>query len=625
MQIPELATTRRFVPFFFTQLLGALNDNLLRNAMIVMVSFGLADLGGLDPQTVVNLSAGLFILPFFLLSATAGQLADKLDKARLIRGLKLAELGLMVVAAIGLWTGSVPLLLVTLLLMGTQSAFFGPVKYAILPQHLRPAELVAGNAWVELGTFVAIMAGTVLGGLLMAGGPARVALALLAFAALGWWTSRHVPAAPSAAQQLRIRYGPWSQTRAVLALARRDRPIFDAILGNSWFWLYGAMLLALLPAVGAELLGGDPGVVTALVVVFSVGVALGSLLCQRLSGGAIELGLVPLGALLGGGFGLHLYLVLTGIGPTATSIHASTYANAGSSFLHVDPSIYVDLLGLGLGGGLFIVPLYALMQHRAAPAERSRIIAANNIVNALFVVGASVGAIALRAVGLQTLDLLLLTVLGNLVVAVIAYTKLADRTLRLLISALVRVMYRFRAPGIEHLPAEGAAVLVCNHISFVDALLIGAASRRPVRFVMDHRIFRNRVLHWFFRTVGTIPIAPRHEDERIFDEAFVRIAQTLQRGELVCIFPEGKITHTGELGEFRRGIERILADNPVPVIPMALHGLWGSFFSRKDGPAMRKPPRRFRARVELRCAEAIEPAEASASQLQRRVQQILAT
>ncbi|MEM9454869.1 MAG: MFS transporter [Myxococcota bacterium] len=623
MRIPELLTTRRFVPFFFTQLLGALNDNLLRNAMIVMVSFGLADLGGLDPQTVVNLSAGLFILPFFLLSATAGQLADKLDKARLIRDLKLAELGLMVVAAVGLWTGSVPLLLVTLLLMGTQSAFFGPVKYAILPQHLRPAELVAGNAWVELGTFVAIMAGTVLGGLLMAEGPARVALALLVFAALGWWTSRHVPAAPSTARQLQIRYSPWSQTRAVLALARRDRPIFYAILGNSWFWLYGAMLMALLPAVGAELLGGDPGVVTALVVVFSVGVALGSLACQRLSGGAIELGLIPLGALLGGGFGLHLWAVLADLGSAAASAHAVIHTAAGSSFLHVDPSIYIDLLGLGLGGGLFIVPLYALMQHRAAPAERSRIIAANNIVNALFVVAASVGAIALRAAGLGTLDLLLLTVLGNLMVAVIAYTKLADRTLRLCVSALVRVMYRFRAPGIEHIPTEGAALLVCNHISFVDALLIGAASRRPVRFVMDHRIFHSPVLHRLFRTVGTIPIAPRHEDERIFDEAFVRIAQTLERGELVCIFPEGKITHTGELNEFRRGVERILADNPVPVIPMALHGLWGSFFSRKDGPAMRKRPRRFRARVELRCGEAIEPARACAPHLQRRVQQML--
>lgn len=614
MSMSPLLTTRRFAPFFFTQLLGALNDNLLRNAMIVMVTFGIADRGGMDAQTVVNLSAGLFILPFFLLSAISGQLADKLDKARLIRGLKLAELGLMAIATVGLVTGSVSLLLVTLLLMGAQSALFGPVKYSILPQHLRPSELVAGNSWVELGTFGALMAGTILGGLLMASGPALVAVALLTFSAIGWWTSRLIPAAPSAAPDLRMNWNPWSQTVAVLARARKDRPTFDAILGNSWFWLYGAMLLALLPAVGTEILGGDPGVVTALLVMFSVGVAVGSLMCQWLSGDSIELGLVPLGALLGGGFGLHLYSVLAGYAPVTATATATT----------IPLSIYIDLVGLGLGGGLFIVPLYSLMQHRAAPNERSRVIAANNVVNAVFIVGASVGAIGLRALGLDTTGLLLLVVVANLAVAVLAYRKLADRTLRLVISALMRVTYRFATPDIQRLPAEGPAVLVCNHISFVDALLIGGASRRPVRFVMDHRIFRNPVLHWLFRTVGTIPIAPRHEDPEVFDEAFVRIARTLEDGELLCIFPEGKITHTGELNEFRRGVERILEDTPVPVIPMALRGLWGSFFSRKDGPAMRKLPRRFRARVELRCGEVIDPTHASASQLQQRVQRLLA-
>lgn len=609
-----LLRSRRFAPFFFTQLLGALNDNLLRNAMIVMVTFGLVDLGGLDAQTMVNLSAGLFILPFFLLSATAGQLADTLDKARLIRTLKRLEIALMVVASIGLATGSIVLLLVTLMLMGAQSALFGPVKYSILPQHLRSNELVAGNGWVEMGTFMAIMGGTILGGMLMTRGTMAVSVALIAVATLGWWTSRSIPAAPAAVSAKSVRWNPVAQTRQVMRLARRDRGIFDAILGGSWFWLYGAMLLALLPAVGTEILGGDAGVVTALLVTFSVGIAVGSLLCDRLSGGAIELGLVALGAALGGGFGVHLYFVLSGLTAPAATITAGA----------VPWVVYFDLVGLGLASGLFIVPLYALMQHRAKPEERSQIIAANNVVNALFVVVASVGAIGLRAAGLGTTGILLFVAVGNLLVAVIAYRKIPDLTLRLVISAVIRVMYRLRATDLDRIPAKGGAVLVCNHISFVDALLIGGLSRRPVRFVMDHQIFRNRVLSWFFRTVGTVPIAPRHVDLDVYHQALDRVAELLEAGELVCIFPEGKITYTGELNEFRQGVERIVARTPVPVIPMALRGLWGSVFSRKDGPAMRKLPRRFRARVELCCGESIAPQQASAVKLQQRVQQMLA-
>ncbi|MEM7155798.1 MAG: MFS transporter [Myxococcota bacterium] len=611
---PGLLRSRRFAPFFFTQLLGALNDNLLRNAMIVMVTFGLVDLGGLDAQTMVNLSAGLFILPFFLLSATAGQLADTLDKARLIRGLKRLEIALMVVASIGLATGSIVLLLVTLMLMGAQSALFGPVKYSILPQHLRSNELVAGNGWVEMGTFMAIMGGTILGGMLMTRGTMAVSVALIAVATLGWWTSRSIPEAPSQVPAAKVRWNPVAQTRQVMRLARADRGIFDAILGGSWFWLYGAMLLALLPAVGTEILGGDAGVVTALLVTFSVGIAAGSLLCDRLSGGTIELGLVALGAALGGVFGLHLFFVLSGLEAPVGTIGAGA----------VPWMVYADLVGLGAAGGLFIVPLYALMQHRAKPAERSQVIAANNVVNALFVVVASGGAIALRAMGLGTTGILLLVALGNVAVAVIAYRKLPDLTLRLVISAMIRVMYRLRVTGLDRIPEQGPAVLVCNHISFVDALLIGGLSRRPVRFVMDHQIFRNRVLSWFFRTVGTVPIAPRHVDLDVYHSALDRVAELLEAGELVCIFPEGKITYTGELNEFRQGVERIVARTPVPVIPMALRGLWGSVFSRKDGPAMRKLPRRFRARVELCCGESMAPQQASAGALQQRVQQMLA-
>lgn len=614
MNRPSLLRTRRFAPLFITQFLGALNDNLLRNALIVLVTFGLVDLSGLDAPTAVNLSAAVFILPFFVLSATAGQLADKYDKATLIRVLKLAEVGVALFAAVALATGNVVLLTLTLLLMGTQSAFFGPVKHAILPQHLDAHELTAGNAWVELGTFMAIIGGTVLGGVLMVRGVVAVTAALVIVAALGAWASHQIPAAPSSAPTLTIRWNPWTQSRAVVRRARRDRAVFDSILGSSWFWLSGAMLLALLPAVGTEVLGGNPGVVTALLVAFSVGIGVGSMLCERLSGDGIELGLVPLGALLTGGFGLHLYFVLAGLpAPTATITAAA-----------IPLRVYIDLVGLGLGSGLFIVPLYALMQHRAAPAERSRIIAANNVVNAIFVVAASLLGIALGSAGVSTAGIVLVLALANVAVAAIAFRKVPDLTLRLVISGIIRVMYRFRTPQLDRLPKEGAALLVCNHISFVDALLIGGASQRPVRFVMDHRIFRNPVLNWLFRTVGAIPIAPRHEAPEIFEAAFDRVAELLAQGELVCIFPEGKISHTGQLNEFRKGVELIVQRTPVPVIPMALRGLWGSFFSRKHGPAMRRLPRRFRARVELRCGDAIAPQDTSASDLHTKVQRMLA-
>jgi 1-acyl-sn-glycerol-3-phosphate acyltransferase len=199
----------------------------------------------------------------------------------------------------------------------------------------------------------------------------------------------------------------------------------------------------------------------------------------------------------------------------------------------------------------------------------------------------------------------------------------AERVLRLLIALWVRISYRFRAQGLEHLPSHGAAILVCNHVSFIDPLLVGVATHRKVRFVMDHRIFRNRVLHRFFRTIGAIPIAPRSEDHSVREQAFDRIAASLRAGELLCIFPEGMITHTGAMNPFRPGIERILATTPVPVIPMALHGLWGSFFSRKGGPAMRKPPRRFRAPISLRCGPPVPPHSATANHLQHLVTKLL--
>ncbi|MCA9708900.1 MAG: 1-acyl-sn-glycerol-3-phosphate acyltransferase [Myxococcales bacterium] len=453
------------------------------------------------------------------------------------------------------------------------------------PRHLAPA--------------AALAVGTVLGGVLTTVIPPALGLALLVVLALGAWCGR-----------------PWAAHLAALHRDRHDRSTFDAIRGTAWSWIRGPMLLAVGLTVSAEAWGAapwsSPWVAPTLLLAVSIGLAAGAWLGRPRRTGPLELGPVALGALLGGGAGLHLAWMLTALPPGPAAVTPP-----------VPTALYVDLLGLGLVGGLMGAPLHALALHRTTPHDHARITTTRDVVHGLAMVVAAGIAIALHAAGLGVVGLLVLVAAGDLIAAAIAYRRLADRTLRLVISGIVRMMYRFRAPGIEHLPAEGPAVLVCNHISFVDPLLIGAASRRPVRFVMDHRIHRTPLLHRFFRTVGTIPIAPRHEDPEAFERAFERITKALREGELLCIFPEGKITHTGELNPFRKGIERILATDPVPVIPMALRGLWGSFFSRKDGPAMRKLPRRFRAQVELRCGEAIDPRHVSASGLQRRVARML--
>jgi 1-acyl-sn-glycerol-3-phosphate acyltransferase len=611
----ELLRRRRFGPFFWTQLLGALNDNLFKNALVILIAFGAAG-SALSPDTLVNLAGGIFILPFFLLSATAGQLADKVEKSRIIRAVKLLEIGIMALGAVGFHLRSLALLLAALLLLGVHSTLFGPVKYSILPQHLREEELVGGNALVEMGTFVAILLGTILGGVLVSvpgWGPSLVSATGLGIGVAGWLASRGVPEAPAPAPGLRLNWNPLTETARNVRFARESRAVFLSILGVSWFWFYGALFLAQFPGLGREVLGGDEHVVTLLLAVFSVGIGLGCLLCERMSGGTIELGLVPFGSIGLSLFALDLFLATRG---------TSGGSPIGAGAFLASPRLWrvaADLALIGVFGGFFIVPLLALVQHRSAPEHRSRIIAASNIISAGFMVVAAVLGAGLRAAGFTIPGLFLATAMVNAAVAAYIYTLLPEFLMRFLIWMLVHTVYRLGKRGLEHVPADGPAVLVCNHVSFVDALVIAAACRRPVRFVMDHHIFRLPVLRFVFRTGRAIPIAPRKEDPGLMEAAFDEVARALEAGELVCIFPEGRITGTGALNPFRPGIERIVRRTPVPVVPMALRGLWGSFFSRRDGPAMRRPFRRFWSRIELVCGRALAPAEATAEALEAAV------
>jgi len=614
-----LLRQRRFAPFFWAMFFGAFNDNLFKNALAIMVAFQGAHLLGLGAGDLVNLAGAIFIAPYILLSATAGQLADKYEKSALIRRIKLLEIAIVGLGAAGFLLHSLPLLLAMLFGLGCQATLFGPVKYSILPQQLNPHELTGGNGLVETGMYVAILAGTLLGGVLIADhaqGPLWVSLAMLGFALAGYLCSRAIPQAPAADPLLRVNWNLFSETARNWRMLAGQRTLRLAILGNSWFWFYGAIFLAQLPAYTQDILHGDETVTTTLLATFAIGIGIGSLLCEKLSRGRVEIGLVPFGA-----FGMSLMALTLASAPPL----ASTEVQSWRTFLAHWQSwhILIHLAAIGTFGGFFIVPLYALLQSRADPRQVARVIAANNIANAVFIVASALFAILLFRLGASIRQLFMLVALLNAVVAFYIFTLVPEFLLRFVLWILINTIYRVRTAGIGNIPEQGPALLVCNHVSFVDALVIGTATPRPPRFIMDHSIFKVPLLSSLFRIGRAIPIASAREAPGLKDRAFEAAAQALRDGDLVVIFPEGALTRTGEFAPFRPGFLEILKREPVPVIPMALRGLWGSFFSRIDGAAMSRPFRRgFFNRVELRVGEPIAAAQATLEQVQQNVAQL---
>ncbi len=572
-----LLTSRRFAPLLITQTLGALNDNLFKNALVVLVLFQ----GGHSSGPALAAAAGgVFILPYVLLSATAGQVADRFEMARTIRFVKLAEVGLMLLATAGFLLGSTGLLFVVLFGMGVHSTFFGPLKYGILPSLLRERELVAGNGLVEAGTFLGILAGTVAGSALIAwpGGAGWVSAAGLGVALCGVAGAAFVPASPPRAPDLRIGWNVARETAALLALARGNRVVWRSVLALSWFWVMGATLLAELPTVVRDM-GAAPPVFTLMLAVFSMGVGLGSVLCPRLLRGEVSARLVPAAAL-----GLSVFLAdfgfAVGHGHGLASVGAVLESVAGWRML-------ADLLLLAACGGVYSVPLYAMIQERSAVAARARMVAANNVVNAAAMALAAAVAAGLALWGIGPVAVLWLAALANLAVTVWTLRLLPQDAVKAVFRWYFRALHGVSVRGMEHVPPPGArAIVVVNHQSFADGCLVGAFLPGSPMFVVDVRIARQA---WarpflsvvrFFTTDQTNPYSVR------------AMVQAVRDGERLVVFPEGRITRTGSLMKMYEGAGLVADRAGAVIVPVRIDGLLATPLSRMGGRVRRQwfPP-----------------------------------
>lgn len=596
------AATRRFGPYWLAQALGAALDHLalaLVGAAIVLAGAGTRH----DPTAVALLPWLALVLPFVFLSALGGVWADRCDKALLIRWLKGFELAVALIAASALLMDSLWGLVLAMFALGIRAALFGPVKLAILPLQLHRDDLLDGTALTVAGTVLAILAGAGLAAGLSQAGPAAPelpALVLVALALAGLAASFAIPRMPPA-------IGTVAETdrgligkligRAGWIEVGRQLAVRNSVLGISWFWAMGALLLAFAP----EAMSGRiaPAVAMGL---GATGVLIGALLAIAASRREVEIGLVPIGSL-----GLSVAMLV------------GWYALARIPPGPGTPVALVALVAVGMAAGLFVVPLYGLLLKRVPEARLGRAVAANNVANALAMLLAAGIASSLMAFGVSPGSVLLGAAIINVLIAAWIFTLVPEFLLRLIAWLLANVLYRLEVHGRDRIPDSGPVLIVCNHVSFVDAIILMGAIRRPTRFVMYWKIFERPLAKWLFRAARAIPIAGRSENAAMMEAAFATVNTALDAAEVVGIFPEGGLTRDGAIAPFRPGVERILAANPVPVVPMALRGLWGSLFSRKHRTLI---PRRFRARIALVIGEAIPPEQATAEYLEQRVREL---
>ena len=610
-----LLGNKRLGPLFVTQAFGAFNDSVYKQAFNLILVFGIIAQSDLDSDLLTNLAAGIFILPYFLFGATAGGIADRFEKAALIQKIKIAEICIVVLISISIYIENLVAMYIMLFLLGTQSTFFGPLKFSILPQHLTNEELVGGNAIIEMGTFVAILTGTLVGGVLagLDGIKLWVTVVLISCALAGYVSSLTIPKAEPANTD-GVNWNPFTETLALMRIARENLGVFRSILGISWFWLIGSIYLVQIANLTNLHLYGEESVVTLLLSVFTISIAIGSLTCERLSGHRVELGLVPIAAVGITAAGIDGYFAIEAI-QQVEARNAWEFVQGDNTF-----RLLLDLFLMGFFAGLYVVPLQSFIQARTALEKRARVIAANNILNSIFMIlGAIVSVIWLTILDYSIPSLLLFIAVINVFVSAYIFYTVPVFAMRFIIWVVGHVFYRIKHENLRSIPDSGPALIVCNHVSYVDALILAGAVRRPIRFVMYKQFFDWPILNFVFRVGGAIPINSRRENEEAYEKAFELISEGLNNRDLICIFPEGSLTKDGEIDEFQPGVDKILARDPVPVIPMALRGLWGSYFS-KISTKLLQGPRRFWQPIWVAATEPIAPESANSASLRESVQ-----
>lgn len=593
-------SSNRFLPLFITQFLGAFNDNLFKNAMVILVTYKISVNDPVYSAQLVNLAFGLFTLPTLLLSYLSGQIADKIDRARVARWVKLAEIALTAIGGAALYLNNLTLLFVTLFGFGTHSAFFGPVKYAILPQHLKEEELIAGNGYIDAGTFLAILGGTILGGVLILTnwGSEAVGLIMFMLAAFGYLSSRGIPAAPAPLPDMKVALNPWRETINMLGYSRKRHDEFLCILGISWFWFVGALYLAQFSPFVKDVLHADEHVVTLFLVAFSVGIAIGSLLCAKLIKGMVRATHVPLGGLGMTLFAIDLYLVSRHAAPPADRSLLGVWAFLQQPF---GQHILIDLLGLSICGGIFIVPLYALLQIRADHDHGARAIASNNLMNSLFMVAAAALAVGLIKLGMTIPEIFLTVAVMNAFVAIYVCKLLPFS----LIGAFLKLLYRVEVEGIENWKKAGDRVLViANHTAFLDAPIFASFLPGRVGFAVNTFTAQRWWVKPLLKLVDIFPVDPTNP------MATKTLIDKIKQGQKCMIFPEGRLTMTGSMMKVYEGPGMIADKTGAMILPVRIEGAQYTPFSRLKGKVRIRwfpkvtltfmPPRKFHLPEDVR-------------------------
>ncbi|TAL33873.1 MAG: acyl-[ACP]--phospholipid O-acyltransferase [Alphaproteobacteria bacterium] len=573
----SILTSRRFLPLFVTQFLGAFNDSMFKNGLAMLVTYKLAKTVNGDTGILVALSQGIFILPFFLFSATAGQLSDKMDRGQIARYVKIAEIAIMFFATVGFLTGSVTTLMVAVFGMGLHSTFFGPVKYAILPQHLEGKELLEGNAYVEAATFLAILIGTTAGGLLIGveHGDIFISLAVLAVAGAGYAASRFIPAAPGPSPDLVINKNVWAETTKIMDHIRQDVDIYRCVLAISWFWMIGSIYLVQFIPFARDYLGGNESVATLLSTMFAVGIGAGSVFCNKLLKGRVQATYVPIAAIGMALFGIDLFLASHDGAPAPAGL-----ALTAGQFLSV-PShwrILLDLFMIAFSGGMFGVPLYAMVQKDSDPAYLARQIAGLNVMNAMFMVTGAVATAVLLAMHFTLPQIFLAIALANVLVAVYIAQLLPDHLFRSVARAVFGWMYGVKVIGMENFEKAGNKVLIiANHTSFLDAALIAAYLPVKITFAINTHVAKLWWMQPLMKIVDAFPVDPTNP------MAIKSLVDVVKGGKIGMIFPEGRITVTGSLMKVYEGPGLIADKAHAKILPIRIEGAQYTRFSRLHG------------------------------------------